>query len=305
MYKDHTSRSLYVGNLAPQVTDELLREIFQIIGPVEVAKTIKDRLTGQPSGFGFIDYYDAPTAAYALEKMNGKILYQQELKVNWATASGQKEDTSGHHHIFIGDLSPEVDDKVLYDAFKPFGTISEARIMRDQNTNRSKGYGFVAFRIREDAERALREMNGEWLGGRAIRCNWANQKNKGVSAGPGDLQMISQLTAPTNTTVYVGNLGSDVSDSMLQQAFQDFGTIEEIRVQREKGFAFIRFNTHDAATRAIAFVNGRQIGSKPVKCSWGKESGGGAVGGMPPGAGYMGGPPMGYFPPPGGFAPPY
>jgi nucleolysin TIA-1/TIAR len=247
------------------------REVFSIIGPVEVAKTIKDRLTGQPSGFGFVDYYDAPTAAYALEKMNGKILYGQEMKVNWATASGQKEDTSNHHHIFIGDLSPEVDDKVralfffffsgccatyspalfafdrfsrnsqvLYEAFKPFGSISEARIMRDQNTNRSKGYGFVAFRVREDAERALREMNGEWLGGRAIRCNWANQKNKvrssraflflleahelstlqGSSAGPGDLQMISQLTAPTNTTVYVGNLAGDVSDSMLQHAFQ-------------------------------------------------------------------------------------
>ena len=48
--------------------------------------------------------------------------------------------------------------------------------MWDMKTDRSRGYGFVAFRNRGDAEKALTFVDGEWLGPQAIRCNWANQK---------------------------------------------------------------------------------------------------------------------------------
>jgi nucleolysin TIA-1/TIAR len=100
--------------------------------------------------------------------------------VNWAYQSNTstKEDTSSHFHIFVGDLSNEVNDEILHQAFSIFGTISEARVMWDMKTGRSRGYGFVAFRDRADAEKALNSMDGEWLGSRAIRCNWANQKGQ-------------------------------------------------------------------------------------------------------------------------------
>jgi len=237
------------------------------------------------------------------------------MKVNWESAgSGQKEDTTNHYHIFCGDLSPEVDDQALHNAFSAFGSISEARIMRDPATNRSKGYGFVAFRIKEDAEKALREMNGEWLGGRAIRCNWANQKTRGA-AGPisSDINEVSLQTTPNNTTVYIGNLAPDISESMLQSTFQEFGTIEEIRIQREKGFAFVRYNTHDSAARSIIGLNGRVLGSKAIKVSWGKEATQQAATGanaaaMPPLLGFP--PPnlnpvLGYGAPPPGFPGPF
>ena len=88
------------------------------------------------------------------------------------------QDTSNHFHIFVGDLSNEVNDEVLLQAFSAFGSVSEARVMWDMKTGRSRGYGFVAFRDRGDAEKALSSMDGEWLGSRAIRCNWANQKGQ-------------------------------------------------------------------------------------------------------------------------------
>lgn len=52
----------------------------------------------------------------------------------------------------------------------------EAHVMWDMTTSRSRGYGFVTFREHQDALRAIQTMNGEWLGSRAIRCNWASQK---------------------------------------------------------------------------------------------------------------------------------
>lgn len=48
--------------------------------------------------------------------------------------------------------------------------------MWDQLSGKSRGFGFVVFKEKADAEKALAAMNGQWLGSRAIRCNWANQK---------------------------------------------------------------------------------------------------------------------------------
>ena len=84
-----------------------------------------------------------------------KLTTHQEIRVNWAyqSNSNNKEDTSNHFHIFVGDLSNEVNDEVLLQAFSAFGSVSEARVMWDMKTGRSRGYGFVAFRERPDAEK--------------------------------------------------------------------------------------------------------------------------------------------------------
>lgn len=104
----------------------------------------------------------------------------KEIKVNWAYQNNNmaREDTSNHFHIFVGDLSNDVNDEVLLQAFSVFGTVSEARVMWDMKTGRSRGYGFVAFRDQGEAGKAISSMDGEWLGSRAIRCNWANQKGQ-------------------------------------------------------------------------------------------------------------------------------
>jgi len=274
-----TCRSLYVGNLSDRVQEPLLYEIFSALGPVESCKLIKDKATGDSSGYGFVDYYDHRTAALALQSFNGRYLYGLEIKVNWAFANGQKEDTTNHFHIFVGDISPEVDDKALHAAFSPFGTISDARVMVDPNLGKSRGYGFVAYRKKEDAQRALVEMNGEWLGTRAIRCNWANQKGAGgleemtLPMLPNTMDFNQVLTqAPSsNTTVYVGNITQEVSEHTLRQMFQEYGMLEEVKVQGDKGFAFVRYRTHESAAKAIVGVSSRTIGSRVVKCSWGKE----------------------------------
>lgn len=53
---------------------------------------------------------------------------------------------------------------------------SEAKVIRDPQTTKSRGYGFVSYAKREEAERAIEQMNGQWLGRRAIRTNWASRK---------------------------------------------------------------------------------------------------------------------------------
>ncbi|XP_047479219.1 nucleolysin TIAR-like [Penaeus chinensis] len=73
--------------------------------------------------------------------------FRKEMKINWATSPGSqgKVDTSKHYHIFVGDLSPEIETHTLREAFAPFGEISDCRVVRDPHTLKSKGYGFVSF----------------------------------------------------------------------------------------------------------------------------------------------------------------
>ena len=91
------------------------------------------------------------------------------------------ENRAGRYHVFVGDLSPEVDDYVLKKAFSAFGTMSDARVMWDGNSGKSRGYGFLAFVDKTDAEQAIMIMNGKRLGSRKIRVNWTNQEIQRVS----------------------------------------------------------------------------------------------------------------------------
>ncbi|XP_022154627.1 oligouridylate-binding protein 1-like isoform X2 [Momordica charantia] len=287
-FDSSTCRSVYVGNIHPQVTEPLLQEVFSSIGPIEGCKLIRK----EKSSYGFVDYFDRRSAAVAIISLNGRNLFGQPIKVNWAYASSQREDTSGHFNIFVGDLSPEVTDATLFACFSVYPSCSDARVMWDQKTGRSRGYGFVAFRNEQDAQSAINDINGKWLGSRQIRCNWATKgANSGDDKQSSDSRSVVELTtgtseggqeksneeAPENnpqyTTVYVGNLAPEVTSVDLHRYFHALGagTIEDVRVQRDKGFGFVRYSTHAEAALAIQMGNARVLCGKPIKCSWGSK----------------------------------
>lgn len=111
-----TERTLYVGNLHPFVTDSILRDVFETCGGVEEVKIVRCKVTNLSAGYGFVQFTDAKHAERALGNLHGRLLYGQELRLNW-TFSRQQEDTSSHVQIFVGDLANDVNHRVLYDAF--------------------------------------------------------------------------------------------------------------------------------------------------------------------------------------------
>ncbi|CAN1345433.1 Oligouridylate-binding protein 1 [Linum perenne] len=247
-FDSSTCRSVYVGNIHVNVTEKLLAEVFQTAGPLTGCKLIRK----EKSSYGFLDYHDRSSAAIAIMSLHGRQLYGQALKVNWAYANSQREDTSGHFHIFVGDLSPEVTDATLFACFSVYPSCSDARVMWDHKTGRSKGYGFVSFRNQQEAQSAINDLTEE------------DQENSNEEAPENN---------PAYTTVYVGNLSYEVTQAELHCHFHALGVgvIEEVRIQRDKGFGFVRYNTHDEATSAIRMGNGKIVHGKPMKCSWGSK----------------------------------
>ncbi|KAF9581537.1 hypothetical protein BGW38_001411 [Lunasporangiospora selenospora] len=290
---DENAKTIYVGNLDQSVNENILREFFaQTGGQIETIKIIRDRNYGNQGGlnYGFVEFAEHAGAELALQNMNGRRFYNQDIKVNWAftgQAAG-KEDTASHFHIFVGDLSPEVNDESLSKAFSGFGSMTDARVMWDSASGKSRGYGFAAYKDRTDAERAIAAMNGQMLGSRAVRCNWATQRGMpGPSfGGHGEMfarmhhhhthgnnafKMVAGQTPHFNTTVYVGNLPPHTTQEDLVPFFQPFGYIVDIRLQADRGFAFVKMETHEKAANAIVRLAGTSINGRPAKLSWGKD----------------------------------
>ncbi|KAK4872085.1 hypothetical protein RN001_016209 [Aquatica leii] len=153
----------------------------------------------------------------------------------------------------------------------------DCRVVRDPQTLKSKGYGFVSFIKKAEAESAIAAMNGQWLGSRSIRTNWATRKppapKNEVNSKPLTFDEVYNQSSPTNCTVYCGGITNGLTEELMQKTFAPFGSIQEIRVFKEKGYAFIRFSTKESATHAIVAVHNTDINGQIVKCSWGKESG--------------------------------
>ncbi|KAI6239476.1 RNA recognition motif [Aphelenchoides fujianensis] len=285
---DTQPRILYVGNLDASITEEFINTLFGQIGRIIKTKVIFD--TGSDP-YAFVEFADHMSASQALQAMNKRMLLDKEMKVNWATQPGsqQKVDTSRHFHVFVGDLSPEVDNKTLKEAFVPFGEVSEAKVIRDPATQKSKGYGFISYPKREEAERAIDQMNGQWLGRRTIRTNWATRKPAGgdggdhrgsTSSGGGygerhhgrqSLEEIMAQTSPDNTCVYVGNVASNATDEDVRAIFTRFGHVQDIRHFKVQGYSFVRFDSKENAARAIFEMNGAELMNQAIRCSWGKS----------------------------------
>ncbi|KAK2106302.1 tRNA selenocysteine 1-associated protein 1 [Saguinus oedipus] len=148
-------------------------------------KIIRNRLTGIPAGYCFVEFADLATAEKCLHKINGKPLPgatpAKRFKLNYATY-GKQPDNSPEYSLFVGDLTPDVDDGMLYEFFvKVYPSCRGGKVVLDQ-TGVSKcregwGYGFVKFTDELEQKRALTECQGAvGLGSKPVRLSVAIPK---------------------------------------------------------------------------------------------------------------------------------
>ncbi|XP_033737158.1 tRNA selenocysteine 1-associated protein 1-like isoform X44 [Pecten maximus] len=175
------SLSLWMGDLEPYMDDYFITSAFEQMGAtIKSMKLIKNKVTGLPAGYCFIDFHDAEKAHDAMLKLNGKIIPNsnppKRFKLN-TSSHGKEHLAVPEFSLFIGDLSMDVDDYVLYYAFaKKYRSCRSAKVVLE-NSGRSKGYGFVRFSEETDQQRALIEMQHmTGIGSKPIRVSLATPK---------------------------------------------------------------------------------------------------------------------------------
>jgi RNA recognition motif-containing protein len=87
--------------------------------------------------------------------------------------------------LFVGSLSWNTDDRGLREAFAAHGEVSEAVVISDRDTGRSRGFGFVTFEDDDAADKAVAALNGTELDGRTIRVDVAQAKERNRGGGGG------------------------------------------------------------------------------------------------------------------------
>ncbi len=141
--------------------------------------------------------------------------------------------------------------------------------MWDHATGRSKGYGFVSFRTKEDAEAAIEQMQGVQIGSRHVRVGWAQHKQEEICRTQ-DADTIDR-SDPSNTNVYLGNIAPETTELDLNNHFIVYGPIVEVKLHKKGGYGFVKYLMHDSAVNAIIGSRGRELHGRVLKLAWGKN----------------------------------
>uniref|UniRef100_A0ABD2WNF1 RNA-binding protein 42 n=1 Tax=Trichogramma kaykai TaxID=54128 RepID=A0ABD2WNF1_9HYME len=103
------------------------------------------------------------------------------------TAGGQTwEDASlldwddDDFRIFCGDLGNDVTDEMLVRVFSKYSSFQKAKVVRDKRTNKTKGFGFVSFKDPQDFIKAMKEVNGKYVGSRPIKLRKSSWKARNL-----------------------------------------------------------------------------------------------------------------------------
>lgn len=286
--REVSDKILHVGNLDKTIQEFELISIFQKYGSIKYSKVLQDK-NNNFFNYAFIEFIKPEEALKALNDLNGIKIGNSSIKINFAyrsTNANLVQSTQPVFNIFVGDLSPEINDEILFKNFEEFNP-REAHVMWDMKTLRSRGYGFVTFLNDFDAKLALTQMNGKKINGRIIRCNWASHKQKQSLTPPpppnpipynpiksepvSNFEIIYKQTPTWQTTVYIGNLANFTSEKELIPIVNQFGFILELKIFNEKNCAFVKYDSHESATFAIVNLSGYLMNNRPIKCGWGKD----------------------------------
>ncbi|EEF43723.1 nuclear acid binding protein, putative [Ricinus communis] len=285
------SKTIWVGDLLHWMDETYLHSCFSHTGEVTSVKVIRNKQTGQPEGYGFIEFYSHATAEKVLQNYNGSMMpnADQPFRLNWASFAGERRTETGSDlSIFVGDLAADVTDAMLQETFSSkYLSVKGAKVVTDLNTGRSKGYGFVRFGDENERSRAMMEMNGVYCSSRPMRIGVATPKKSpayqqqyssqalvlaGGHAPNGSMAQGSQSDGDSNnTTIFVGGIDSDISDEDLRQPFSQFGEVVSVKIPAGKGCGFVQFADRKSAEDALQSLNGTTIGKQTVRLSWGRS----------------------------------
>lgn len=325
--QEDSKTNLIVNYLPQQMTQEEIRSLFSSIGEVESCKLIRDRVTGQSLGYGFVNYQRVEDASKAINTLNGLRLQNKQIKVSFARPSSEAIKGA---NLYVSGLPKNMLQADLESLFSPYGRIITSRILCDNITARqynsspgetspglSKGVGFIRFDQRVEAEKAIKELNGTIPKGSTepITVKFANNPSNTKTVPPlaaylgpqaarrfpgpihhptgrfsaipnyrysplaGDL--LANTMIPTNAIangsgwcIFVYNLAPETEENVLWQLFGPFGAVQSVKVIKDlqtnkcKGFGFVTMTNYDEAVVAIQSLNGYTLGNRVLQVSF-------------------------------------
>lgn len=253
------SASLYVGELELSVTEAMLFELFNMVGPVASIRVCRDAVTRRSLGYAYVNFHNATDGERALETLNYTAIKGRPCRIMWSQRDPALRKT-GTGNIFIKNLDLSIDNKALHDTFSAFGNILSCKVAVDENGT-SKGYGFVHYETAEAAENAITHVNGMLLNDKKVYVGHHVPRKERQSK-------VEELKARF-TNVYVKNLDLEMDDDQFNEMFSKYGPVTSAVVSRDedgvsKGFGFVNFEEHEHAVAAVEDLHDQEIDGRKL-----------------------------------------
>lgn len=147
---------MFVGGLSYEVDNQLLKDSFAAFGSLKKALVIREQRTGQSKGYGFVTFTSRQDLSAALRTpvyILGRLADCHPVLTKGMLKDQEQRDVAAK--IFVGGVSQSATADDLFRHFSQFGQITEARILYDGKTGKSRGFGFVLFQSPEEVEAVL------------------------------------------------------------------------------------------------------------------------------------------------------
>eukprot|EP00118_Oscarella_pearsei_P001675 m.8100 g.8100 ORF g.8100 m.8100 type:complete len:491 (+) comp20328_c0_seq2:81-1553(+) len=247
--KDQTQSSissLFVGNLDENVTEAILFKKFNPIGPVLSIRLIRDSATQKSLSRAYVNFQHPENAKRALDELNGEEIEGREMKVQWPRSSLREKGASVYVKN-LGDFPLKAD--AIQSTFEVFGAVVQCCVLE------KSAHAIVHFEETKSAEEAVEKLNGRVINGTSLLVEkYVDARGKSGLKQSGENQQNFK-------NLYVKNFGSDYGDCQLETDFSAFGDIANLKVEqrfdRGNNFAYVCYQTHEAAVKALQGMNGR------------------------------------------------
>ncbi|EER04738.1 polyadenylate-binding protein, putative [Perkinsus marinus ATCC 50983] len=249
--------SLYAGDLAPDVTEAVLYEVFNAIGPVASIRVCRDSVTRKSLGYAYINFHNVADAERALDTLNYSPIKGRPCRLMWSHRDPALR-RSGAGNVYVKNLDRNIDNKALYDTFSLFGNILSCKVALTPD-GKSRGFGFVHFESDESAEAAIAKLNGMQIG------------EKTVYVAPFKKTAERNDGTPKNfTNVYIKHIPASWNEEKIKEEFGAFGEITSLAVQTDpKGrrFAFVNYAEFEQARAAVEEMDGKDVRNEEEKAA--------------------------------------
>jgi len=243
--------ALYVGDLAPDVTEQHLFEMFSRVGPVASVRLCRDAATRKSLGYAYVNFVNAEHAEEALNNMNYEKIRGRPCRIMRSQRDPTKRKSQAGN-VFIKPLPEDVDAKILYDKFSAFGHIESVKVPYKDDTPggvlKARGYGFVQFSNPENAQAAIDSV-------------------KEINGTPVSVEHFKQRQArdpQRQTNVFVKNVPLNFTQQQFEALVADCGQFNSALLVQDqgtsKGFGYVNFLEPGDASRAIEKLNGMKLG---------------------------------------------
>jgi polyadenylate-binding protein len=234
---------VYVGDLNPTVAEIELYHVFENCGKIVYIQIFRKMGTGESRGFAFI-HFETPENARAARSLNGTLVAGKPIRV--AINSRKREPEA---NLFVKNLSATCTTTKLDGLFQSFGDIISSKISYDERGH-SCGYGFVQFASLEQADQALKAMQGHVFEGQELYVSkFLRREDRGGS------HVLNNL--------YVRGFGQSFTEAKLKERFSEFGEVKSLVVIHKedagsvRSFGMVCYEAEESAKTAINALHGK------------------------------------------------